>query len=77
MGNGVSLNGGASGTKDAAGVRLQRQHRPRQPAGVSDSTGLGDHLAMPEMHAVEVPDSHGRAAHVGRQVLEMAKHAHE
>lgn len=62
--------------EDLTGMWLEREHQPRNGRGPRDSSRLSDHGPMSEVHAVEVANSDGAAAGLGRKIREMAEHAH-
>ena len=65
----VSVVRGVVGPQHRHRVRVEGDRDDRESALVGDGPGPGDHPTVAEVHAVEVPDHHDRAAEVGRHVV--------
>ena len=60
----------------AARVRFETDHAQRRVQLARGLGGKGDHLLVTAMHAVEIPQRHGRALVGLRQSLPVANDAH-
>jgi hypothetical protein len=63
--------------EQAAWMRLEGQHRPRQALAARDPAGFADQRAMAQVHAIEVADGHRRAAECRGQPIEMMENLHD
>ena len=72
----VSVVGACSGRSTAIGCGSKVTATTGSAALVGDLAGPGEHLAVPEVDAVEVADHHDGAAEVGRDVGERAPDLH-
>ena len=68
--------GACSGRSTAIGCGSKVTATTGEPALVGDLARPAQHVAVPEVDAVEVADGHDRAAQVGRHVVEGAPDLH-
>ena len=72
----VSVVGACSGRSTAIGCGSKVTATTGSDALVGDLPGPGQHVPVPEVHPVEVPDHHGGRAEVGRDLVEGAPDLH-
>ena len=72
----VSVVGACSGRSTAIGCGSKVTATTGSAALVGDLAGPGQHVAVAEVHAVEVADHHGGRAEVGRDLVEGAPDLH-
>jgi hypothetical protein len=69
LGMGHQLEGRLAGAEQPARVRVEGDHAQRQLVGQRGFRGLGDHLLVAAMHAVEIAQGHAGAPLAVGQVL--------